>query len=287
MGRVRRGSTLVLLVLAALACAPAPPPTPDPRACCRGVRFEVPFRELRRFDAPAARQGVAVDADHFYAIGTRRIEKYARADGRRVAVWEAGGDSRIVHLNGGVVVDGELWCAHSNYPGVPMESHVVRFDATDLSLVEIEPLPWAPGSLTWFDRRGETWWFAFAHYAGRGGVPGKGPESSRLVSLDADGQPARSLRFPPEALSRFGRYSASGGAFSAGGRLAVTGHDAAELYWLRIPETGDTLRWEGAVPLAIAGQGIAFGPQRRQLWGIHRARRQVVHFSGVAGFSER
>lgn len=251
----------VLLVLAGLACSDAQPPPG--------------FEQLERLPTRAATQGVAVGPEHVYAIGTRRIEKLERRTGRRVAAWEAGEDRRIVHLNGGIVVDGELWCAHSNYPALPMQSQVVRFDAADLSLRGIEPLPWAPGSLTWFDRRGELWWFAFAHYAGRGGAPGRGPEATRLVARNADGSPGRALAFPPEAIARFGRYSTSGGGFGAAGLLYVTGHDAAEVYALRIPEEGDTLEWVGAFAAPIAGQGIAWDAARRELWGIHRARREL------------
>ncbi len=78
MGR-RRGSMLVLL---ALGCAAGPP---------AGDGFAL----LERFASGAARQGVAVGADHFFAIGTRRIEKLERATGRRVAAWDAGDDARI------------------------------------------------------------------------------------------------------------------------------------------------------------------------------------------------
>jgi hypothetical protein len=44
-------------------------------------------QEVRRFSAPDAFQGVAVDAHAFYAISDNRITKYDKATGRRSATW--------------------------------------------------------------------------------------------------------------------------------------------------------------------------------------------------------
>lgn len=234
------------------------------------------FVETRRYVTTAATQGVAVDAEHFYAIGTRRIEKYSRESGRLVAEWDAGDDERVIHLNGGIVLGDELVCAHSNHPGVPMQSSVLRFDKASLEIVGVRELPEAPGSLTWLDRRSGSWWLAFAHYAGRGGVAGKGPEATRVVEYDADWRALRQLAFPAEVVTRFGTHSSSGGAFGPDGLLYVTGHDAPEVYALRVPGRGDALLLVDIAPAPIAGQGIAWERARAgALWGIVRAHRQV------------
>ncbi|MBW2267346.1 MAG: hypothetical protein JRH16_02125 [Deltaproteobacteria bacterium] len=234
------------------------------------------FVEVERFATSAATQGVAVDAEHFYAIGTRSIEKYARANGGLVATWDAGDDPRVIHLNGGIVVGDTLFCAHSNYPGIPMRSSILRFDAASLRLRDVRELPLAPGSLTWLDWRGGSWWLAFAHYEGRGGVPDKGPGASRVVQHDAGWNPGRALAFPGEVVERFGAHSSSGGGFGPDGLLYVTGHDAAELHALRVPAHGDTLEWVATVPAPIAGQGIAWDrAPPASLWGIVRGHRQV------------
>ena len=264
IGQALAGGTLLLVGLTLLAAA-EPGASPVSR-----------FVEAERFVTSAATQGVAVDAEHFYAIGTRSIEKFARANGRLVATWEAGDDERVIHLNGGIVVDESLLCAHSNYPGVPMRSEILRFDTESLRLREVQALPHAPGSLTWLDWRAGSWWLAFAHYKGRGGVPGKGPEASRVVQYDSDWNPLRVLAFPAEVVERFGANSSSGGGFGPGGWLYVTGYHAAELYALRLPASGDVLELVAIVPAPIAGQGIAWDRViPASLWGIVRGHRQV------------
>jgi hypothetical protein len=88
---------------------------------------------LARFHAPEARQGVAVDERFYYVIGNRVIGKYDRKSHQRLAVWEGPEGGPIEHLNSGVVVDGRLYCAHSNYPGIPMTSSVEIWDTETLA----------------------------------------------------------------------------------------------------------------------------------------------------------
>ena len=56
------------------------------------------FREIRRYPAPAARQAVAVDGAHFYAIGNHSIEKVEKRGGVTVASWMGPASGPIVHL---------------------------------------------------------------------------------------------------------------------------------------------------------------------------------------------
>ena len=108
------------------------------------------FEEVRRFSAEEARQGVAVDDRHFYAISNRQIGKYDKQSGERVGSWEGAPDGPIIHLDSGVVLDGRLYCAHSNYPGVPMVSSIEVFETATLEHVESHSFgifgPWPPGS---------------------------------------------------------------------------------------------------------------------------------------------
>jgi hypothetical protein len=256
------------------------------------------FIEVRRYDAPAARQAVAVDAEHFFAISNRVVERFERGSGALVRRWQGPADGPVVHLNSGVVLDGVLYCAHSNYPAVPMRSSIERFDAETLRHLGRRLLPDAPGSATWVDRHDGAWWVGFAHYAGRGGVAGKGPEATTLVRFDDDAGALRrrrwcastttlvrfdddwravgSWRYPASVVERFGRYSSSGGAWGPGGLLYVTGHDAPEVYALRLPEAGFVLDRVAVLPAPIAGQGIAFDPRNpASLWGIVRRLREV------------
>lgn len=235
---------------------------------------------LRQFAAPGAKQGVAVGARHFYAVDDRRIERYEKATGAPAGAWQAGDDPRLVHLDSGLVHAGRLFCAHSNYPSVPMRSSIEVFDADSLRHLDSIPLPDAPGSATWIDRHRDRWWVAFAHYRGRGGEPGRGPEESRLVVYDDAWRPEAIYRYPDGLVERFAGYSNSGGSWGPDGRLYLTGHDAAELYVLALPTAGDRLQWLETLPAPIAGQGIAWdrsGPA--ELWGVERASRRVLRMT--------
>jgi hypothetical protein len=230
----------------------------------------------RRYPAPAARQGVAVTDDAFYAIDDRAIERYDAPSGALRARYDAGDDPSIVHLNGCTAHDGVLVCAHSNYPGVPMRSSIERFDLRTLAHLGSQPLADAPGSATWVDWSDGHWWVAFAHYAGRGGEPGKGPEHARLWKLDRSWRPLASYAYPPELVARFAGRSNSGGVFGPDGWLLLTGHDAPELYVTCADDASRSLRWLATWPAPIEGQGIAWHPGTRLLWGVVRDARLIV-----------
>ena len=235
------------------------------------------FEEIARFASPAARQAVAVDADHLYVISNHAIEKRHKRSGALVAAWEGPENAPIVYLNSGIVLDGKLYCAHSNYPGVPMLSSIEVFDSATLTHIASHSFGVSPGSATWIDRRDGHWWVAFAHYAGRGGEPGKGPGWTSLRKFGAAWRQVGGYAFPPEVIERFAPRSNSGGAWGADGRLYVTGHDAAEIYALRLPEAGPLLELDEILPAPIAGQGIAWDPNEPGvLYGILKQRREVV-----------
>jgi hypothetical protein len=235
------------------------------------------FEEVRRFEASAARQGVAAGPRHLYAIDNRRIQKLDKRTGEVVASWEGGTGGPIIHLNSGVVLDGKLYCAHSNYPHLPMQSSVEIFDATSLEHVGSHSFGISDGSATWVDRRDGFWWVAFAHYAGRGGVPGKGPEWTRLVQYDAEWHSVAEFAFPSELIERLKPHSSSGGVWGSDGLLYVTGHDAPEVYGLRLSESSAVLELVAVVPAPIEGQGIARDPSEPGvLYGVLRSVRAVV-----------
>ena len=106
------------------------------------------FEEIRRFRTDEAIQGVAVDESHFYAIANRRIGKYDKRSGQRVASWEGAPDGPIIHLDSGVVLDGLLYCAHSNYPGIPMVSSIEIFQTDTLEHAGSHSLGILGGSAT-------------------------------------------------------------------------------------------------------------------------------------------
>lgn len=255
------------IVLALGMLLPGPSSAQEPR------RFE----EVRRFAAAEAVQGVAVDDRYVYAIANRSIGKYEKSSGRRVAGWEGAPDGPVIHLDSGVVIDGLLYCAHSNYPGVPMASSIEIFDPETMTHVGSRSLGIVEGSATWVDRWSGHWWVALANYAGTGGVPGRGPEWTTLVEYDDSWRRVAAFVYPPEVVARFDAMSNSGGTWGTDGRLYITGHDEPAVFVLTLPEAGSVLRLEEELPIAAEGQGIAWDrDEPGAMYSILRSSREVV-----------
>jgi len=235
------------------------------------------WRVVRRYQAPEARQAVAVDAVHFYAITNRRIGKYLKASGEKVAEWHGEDDGPFIHLNSGVVIEGRLYCAHSNYPGVPMVSSLEVWDTASLRHVETIAVGTGRGSATWVDRRGSDWWVMYAHYPPPNGEQGKGPEYSVLVRYDDAWRETGAWAFPKAVVARWDGMSSSGGVWLPDGRLLTAGHHAPEVHVLRLPPAGATLVLEAVIPVESEGQGLALDPtDASRLWSIQRRTTEVL-----------
>lgn len=262
----RTSALAVALVLGpALAEAADPLPTKVRKA-----------ETLEKRVIPEANQGIAVDAEHYYAIDNRTIAKYRKGTGERVAVWEGPKGGPIIHLDSGVVVDGRLYAAHSNYPEDPMTSSVEVWDVSTMQHVDSHSFGILLGSLTWLDRRdnGE-WWGTFANY---NRVFGKSPLAygnkyrTTVVRFAEDWRIAEAFVLPDELVDRFEDMSNSGGSWGPDGYLYLTGHDLGEAYAMLPPEAGSVMRWVDTVTLDVRGQGIAWDRSAEQptLYGIIR-----------------
>jgi hypothetical protein len=233
---------------------------------------------LSRTPAPEANQGVAVDAAYLYAVDNSTIAKYDRKSGARIAVWK-GDAAKFPHLNSCAVIARELVCAASNYPALPMRSSVEVFDPVRMVHRKSIDLGDQAGSLTWVDRKDGAWWAGFANYDGTGGAPARDHTATKLVKFDDRWRPLATWTFPSAVLDRFKPRSSSGGAWGSDGRLYVTGHDAPEVYVLRLPRTGRVLEHVATIAAPIEGQAIAFDRTAGDvLFGISRAKREVVGF---------
>jgi hypothetical protein len=231
---------------------------------------------VRRYAAAEAGQAVAVDRTHFYAIGNVRIAKYEKASGTRVGEWREAPDGPIKHLNSGLIVDGRLYCAHSNYPETPMVSSIEIFETATLRHVGSHSFGFGRGSATWIELSDNAWWVTFANYAGKGGEPGRGPEYSVLVRYDRDWREQEAWAFPASVIARWDGMSSSGGVWSADGLLYTSGHHSTELYVLRLPRSGAVLDLVRIVPFESEGQGIALDRSTGLLWSIQRKTREVL-----------
>jgi hypothetical protein len=236
-------------------------------------------REIARFPAPEARQAVAVDAAHFYAIDNRRIGKYEKATGARVGGWEGDADGPIQHLNSGVVIGGRLYAANSNYPQRPMISSIEIWEVETMRHVATHSFGIHAGSGTWIDRRDDVWWVVFANYENAAGEPGRGVDFTVLERYDDGWRRTGGWVFPEALVSRFRPYSNSGGSWGNDGRLYLTGHDEGELYVAELPNSGSTLQWVETIRGSFEGQGMAWDRTRPGVfYGIRRSSREVVVF---------
>ena len=175
------------------------------------------------------------------------------------------------------MLDGKLYCAHSNFPLKPDESSVEIFDAKTLQPVGQHAFAQPPGSLTWALPYRGGWLACFAHYSLT-----SDNALSRIVQYDHDWKELQRWSFPAALLKRFARSSSSGACLIDGERLLVSGHDARELYALNLPTAGGEARWEATLGFLTAGQ--AFDVDRSQatsgqgfvLYSIERKTKEVV-----------
>jgi hypothetical protein len=227
--------------------------------------FAEGWEQTRAVPAPEAVQAAATWGDSLYAIAGDRVARYDRASGRRLAV--STGEAH--HLNSGFFWEGVLYCAHSNFPKKPDRSQVMRLDPAEMRLETVHDFGESDGSLTWVVRHGGQWWCSFVFY-------GKANTNSYLACYGDDWAERRRWRYPPELIPKLGRNSVSGGVWE-GGTLLVSGHDARELYRLRLSEeTGGTLEVLGTLPAPFTGQGFAADPVTGGLVGIDRKRKEIL-----------
>jgi hypothetical protein len=235
--------------------------------------------ELQRWRVPEANQAAAVDGTHFYGIGNRTLVKHRKSDGVRVGEWRGEPDGPIVHFNAGFVDQRRLVLAHSNFSQLPMASSLETFDTKTMLPIATHSFGIRLGSLTWAVRHRGSWWACFANYNDKGTTPGFDQRWTYFGQFDDAWQMQQSWLFPPSVIATWGASSSSGGDWGDDGLLYVTGHDAPELYVLRLPKLGVALEHVATITVPFEGQGWAWDRSvrgQRVIYGISRARRDVV-----------
>jgi hypothetical protein len=235
--------------------------------------------EIGRWHVLEANQAAAVDAAHFYGIGNHALVKHRKDTGERVAEWFGPRGGAIVHFNSGYVDGERLVLAHSNFPQLPMASSLETYDTRTLRPLASHSFGIRLGSLTWAVRHRGFWWACFANYSDSGTTPGFDQRWTYFAQYDDAWQMLQSWIFPPEVVATWGQSSCSGGDWSNDGLLYVTGHDAPELYVLRLPRQGMTLELVTTIDVPFDGQGWAWDrsvPGERIIYGISRARQEII-----------
>ena len=288
--KLRAVSVLLLIVaspvLRAAETAPADPVREANRAWLAGLpaapkpeltRHGLVAEELRRWKPRGANQGVAVDAHHFYGIGNYVVGKYDKITGARVAEWVGLRGGATIHLNGGLIQDGQLVLAHSNFPQLPMASSLEYFDPVTVQPVKSVSLGIRHGSLTWAEKKDGFWWACFAHYNDQGTAPGTDNRSTLFGKFDDQWNVLESWIFPVQVVTNWGKSSSSGGSWGDDGLLYTTGHDEKELYVLRLPKMGVALEYVTTIEVPFEGQSWAWDrSDKRVIYGIIRRTGEVV-----------
>ena len=267
----------IVAAIAAFAwtqAAAQPPPAPAPQS--PQPRFE----EVARFKSDMARQGIAADAEYFYAVTDEGLAKHEKKTGKLVAEWKGPKGGPIIHLDSAVIVDGKLYAGHSNYPQEPMTSSVEIWDAATLQHVGTHSFGIMWGSNTWIDRHDGAWWVTFANYSrvfGPSQKPYGNTYWTTLVKFDDQWRWQQAWTYPADVLKRAEPMSISGGSWGPDGLLYVTGHDHAETYALRLPKMGSVLEVVATYPIKAEGQGIAWDrSDAGVLWMISRKNKEAI-----------
>jgi len=231
-----------------------------------------------QFEAAEARQGIAVDEQYAYVVGSTILGKYDKFTGELIQQWKPAGDQPLIHLDSGVIHEGKLYCSHSNYPELPMTSSVEVWDKDTLTHIKTHSFGISEGSCTWIDRYNGFWWGVFAHYNKTpGGYPSISNKWTTLVKFDDNWNTLQKWVFPNKVIERWGKCSCSGGSWGPDGFLYCTGHDRPELYKMQLPKVGSELVLIDIIPFPNEGQGIAFDrTQQGVLYGIIKQDRKVV-----------
>ena len=254
-----------LFCLLALPCLAQGEETSPSSAPGNTVVKTIPFK---------AGQGVAVDANYFYAISNTEIYKCHKSTGKVISEWKADIKNEVYqhfkHLNSGTVVDGRLYCAHSRYGIDPNDNTIEIWNVAKENLDHEKTihLPRKYGSLTWIDRdRDHAWWMCYAVYG-----ENKNKDTTLVKYQYKNGQfvEARSWTFPEEAIGQWGEISCSGGSWGPDGYLYTTGHDNNEAYVLEADKAGKLRYVRTEQGVGFFGQAIAWDRFSKEpiLWGI-------------------
>ena len=213
--------------------------------------FAQEYQELQRYDAPNATQAVAVDSLYFYTISNSKIIKRKKSDGEIVAEWTG----KLKHLNSGIVIDGKLYCANTNYPELPMASSLEIFDTETLTHIGNHSFGIYIGSFTWIDRWEEDWYIMFVHYENYAQERDKGVAYTTLIQTDSLFRRKSGWTIPKKLVDHLKPTSVSGGTFTKDGQLLLSPHHFEEVYLYQIPKMGYELELIKTIKVPFQGQG--------------------------------
>lgn len=231
-----------------------------------GLTLKPGYKETASIASKHATQAAAADDKYAYAVSNTTVEQFDRSTGERV---RSGTAPDAKHLNSAYILDGKVYCAHSNYPKLPEESDIRVYDPETGRLELFHRFDEPPGSLVWCLKRDGNWWCCFAHYKA---------DNAKTILVEYEGEFEKELRrftFPDKVVNDWDKMSASGGIWD-NDTLLTTHHHFKVLYRLKLPEEGSVLEFVEALDCPFPGQGVAVDPKTGGLVGIDRPGRKIV-----------
>lgn len=246
-------------------------------AAAEPPRFQA--KSLQVFKSHDARQGVAVNKDYVYVVNNFRITKHDKKTGEALLQWDGGNDvtGPLKHLDSGMVYQGDIYAAHSNYPNFPMTSSIEIWDAETMEHKGSHSFGIDIGSFTWMDRYDGHWWGAFANYdktQKNQHQPYGYTNHTQVVKMDDDFNILEKWTLPKGIVDLISPMSNSGGSWGKDGYLYITGHDNEEVYVMSLPKTSSELKWIATVDVpGMYGQGLAWDRTEKSpiLWTIRKS----------------
>ncbi len=235
-------------------------------------------KALKRIAAPNATQAVAADSLHYYTISNSRIIKRKKSDDQVVDSWEGKKDGPISHLNSGIIRNGIMYCASSNYPQVPMASSIEMFDTKKMEHIGNHSWGIYIGSCTWIDWWEDAWYVMFVHYENEAQQGDLGVAYTTLAKFDEDWRRTAGWTLPDSLVNHLRPMSISGGIMISDSSMFLSPHHFEELYEMHLPKMGHELIWKQTIQVPFQGQGFAVDLKEKDTyWGIHRQNREVIH----------
>lgn len=158
-----------------------------------------------------------------------------------------------------------------------MASSVEIFDTLTMQHLRSIPLGIRDGSLTVIEHHQGRWWAVFANYDGPRSHLGRTHRETKVVVFNDNWAEVGGFALPDSLLERLAPMSISGGSFGADGLLYLTGHEAPEIYVMRIPRQGPVLEHIATIAAPLEGQAWAWDRSaERTIYAIRRGSGTVV-----------
>lgn len=206
-----------------------------------------------------AKNGVALDGKHFYAISNSCIGKYSRKTGKKVLSKQF----PFKNISGGTFVNGDLVVINNSSKSGNI---LIWLDPDTLDIIDTMPVPQVSGTLSWIDWAWDKWWVCDAFFK-------KNVKETSIYCFNQDWVLEGYWKLPKSIVNEIKPESLLGGAWF-GEYLCVMSNDNPEMYILELPEHSLYAKLVKKVQVCFDGRGFALerGKGNVYAWGVQNGR---------------